>query len=545
MVAMAKVPVPIRPVQERSFVRAFEQWVQSQPTAPAVICAATERTLSYEALHAEGLGFAALLRSAGAKVGDHVGIMLPNGLEWVISWAGATLGGFVDVAVDVDAKSSILEHFIAAADVTTLICHAEQLQVLKQIAMPASVKNILVWGGVAEERNSNAQFTYRSVPAQLTTDDAPVVYRDPRADTSIRYTSGTTGPAKPAVLTESHLEVWAYHFNTLMGAERGDRLFTPFPLSHHLASVLGVLAMLYAGATCVIDVKFSRSGYWGTIRKYDATLIHTISPTISLLMSAPESPEDRDHNVRCGYIGIPNTGFEERFGIKLLVAYGLTEGNMLTYLEAGDEGPQEHSSHQIGGQVLGSKNPHFDIAVLDEWDQECPPGVRGNLSFRPRIPYSTLQRYHNADSALRKASGNQWFHTGDVAAFDSEGYMHFFGRSGDTIRRKGHNIATHHIEEISRRYAGVSDAAVVPVPSSLGESDLKLVVLKESTAVSLDLRELFVYLRGELSPVMVPSYVEVRSEVPRTRTLKILKSALTHDALNDQTFRTDDWTPAV
>jgi carnitine-CoA ligase len=529
-------------VRERSLTRRLDELANDAPARVATRCAATGRELTYAELRQRGLEFATLLRRAGTEVGGRVGIMLPNSLEWVVALCGSMVGGYVDVGIDADAPPAMLGHYLRAAEVDTLVCDASQLAAVRAVDNLPQALRLVVWGAEAADGSDLIP-----VPAEMEADDHGIVHRDPREDMSIRFTSGTTGPAKAAVLTQSHVEVWASHFNSVMGVRPSDRLYTPFPLSHHLASVLGVVAMIHAGATCVIDRKFSLSRFWDQVRNCDATLIHVLQPTINLLMSRPPSATDRDHNVRRGYIGIPDTGFEERFGVDVVVAYGLTEGSMLAYMRDGDPGPQSQESVDIGGLVLGRPNPHFDVRILDEWDEEVSPGDRGIICFRPHTAHLAFQRYHNNPVETVNATANQWFHTGDLGVMDPEGYLHFFGRSGDTIRRKGHNIPVFHVEEAARKYEGVREAAIIPIAGEFGEPELKLIVAGE-TADSVEPRALIEYLSGQLSAIMVPSYVEVRTELPRTRTHKVFKKALMNEGeggLTAATLRTSDWSPAV
>ncbi|RAX15117.1 hypothetical protein DC347_19375 [Pseudarthrobacter sp. AG30] len=532
--------VTLRPVAERSLTRRLLYWAEQKPQADAVRCAATSRSLSYSELIDRGLGFAALLRSAGLGVGEHIGIMLPNGLDWVVSWAGAMIGGFVDVGIDPESKAAMLRHYVSSSDVKILVCNPEQAETIRDAGLDDLP--LVIWG-----EGSPVDASTR-VPEVLTAGKNQVVHRDPRADMSIRFTSGTTGPAKPAMLTQSHLEVWASHFVELMQITDEDVLYTPFPLSHHLASVMGVLAMTFAGGTCVIDARFSLSRFWDTVRREKATRLHVLQPVINLLMAKPESPSDRDHSARLAYIGVPGSGFEERFGVELLIAYGLTEGSMLAYRRPGDPGPQLATSCAIGGQVLGRSNPHFEVQVLDDWDQPCTIGEKGNICFRPRTPYTALQQYYNYEAATVKASSNLWFHTGDIGCFDEENYLHFFGRSGDTIRRKGHNIPIFHVEEAARMCTGVREAFVIPVAAPGNEFDLKLILIPQGEVRDLDPRSVIERLTLELPPIWVPSFIEVREEVPRTRTYKVLKSALREEGVNGLTpgtLRTSDWSPAL
>jgi acyl-coenzyme A synthetase/AMP-(fatty) acid ligase len=123
--------------------------------------------------------------------------------------------------------------------------------------------------------------------------------------------------------------------------------------------------------------------------------------------------------------------------------------------------------------------------------------------------------------------------------------LHFFGRQGDTIRRKGHNIPVFHVEEAARSFPLVREACVVPIELPNDEYDLKLIVVPDG---AVDLAALMAHLKGQLNQVMLPTYYEIREELPRTRTLKILKTALRTEGINGltaTTLRGSDWQPAL
>ena len=349
---------------------------------------------------------------------------------------------------------------------------------------------------------------------------------------SIRFTSGTTGPSKAATLTVSQVSVYADYLVQLLRYESGDRIYAPFPLHHHLASVMGVMGSLRAGGSCIVDRQFSARKFWPTCVEYDATLGLILTPVVNILMKAPEAQTDRMHKVRAFYVAKPNREFEQRFGSSLVCAYALTEGSVLAYMT--ETSVNEEST------CVGKINSHYEVQIFDEADQPVACGTQGEIVFRPKHPFTTMQSYYANPEATVKATGNLWFHTGDLGKIDDRGFLHFFERMGDTIRRRGVNISAYHIEEIALGYPGVAEAVAVGVPSSVGEYEIKLCVVPQPGAL-IHPRALIEWLCLQLPQAMVPRYFEARTSLPRTITEKIIKRELKEEGITPQTISTEAW----
>lgn len=134
---------------------------------------------------------------------------------------------------------------------------------------------------------------------------------------------------------------------------------------------------------------------------------------------------------------------------------------------------------------------------------------------------------------------NLWFHTGDQAVVDDDGYLYFRGRSGDRIRHRGVNVSSAQIEAIAVGHPAVGEAAVIGVPAGVSEDDIKLaVMLKDGMQVTPE--ELHRHLSLELPKSLVPRYVEIRQDFPRTETQKIQKNVLRNEGDQGLTSRTWD-----
>jgi crotonobetaine/carnitine-CoA ligase len=495
--------------------------------------------LTYGAAFDLGLRYSAFMRGQlGLAPGDNVALMLPNSSRWVKAWFGCMLGGYVDVGIHHDLGGMMLAHQLRAARVKAVACDADTARNVIAAAAQAKDLRLTVLAVPGPLDSALAAEAKRAglvlVDLAQAERQAPATHtpRDIHGLMSIRFTSGTTGPSKAATLSTSQVAVWADYLVQMLEFTSTDRLYAPYPLHHHLASIMGVAGALRAGGLCIVDRQFSASRYWKTCVEHGATLALILDPVVNILLKTPPSPEDRQHKVRRFYIARPNRAFEERFGGKLQTAYALTEASVLTYMRRGEEVDSP--------QCVGRPGEHFDVRVVNELDEELPPGEKGEIVFRPRHPFTTMQSYYEDPANTLKACRNLWFHTGDLGSTDQKGNVYFYERLGDTIRRRGVNIPSFHIEEVALAYPGVAEAVAVGVPAEVGEFEVKLCILEaKPNAVSPE--GLVRWLGKQLPREMVPRYLEVKDSFSRTITQKVIKRELKEEGITPRTLTTDQW----
>jgi carnitine-CoA ligase len=175
----------------------------------------------------------------------------------------------------------------------------------------------------------------------------------------------------------------------------------------------------------------------------------------------------------------------------------------------------------------------YEFRVVDDDDYPLPPNEIGEIVWRPTEPYMVMPGYVGDPEATVKAWQNLWYHSGDAGRVDENGYLFLIGRIGDQIRRKGVNIAAEDIESAAMEHPSVAIAAAVAVPSELGESEIKLSIVANSPRFEpADLRE---FLKTKVPAEMIPHYVEVRQDMPRTDTHKVRKSVLRDEGVTSAT----------
>jgi crotonobetaine/carnitine-CoA ligase len=252
-----------------------------------------------------------------------------------------------------------------------------------------------------------------------------------------------------------------------------------------------------------------------------------------MLNSQPPSPDDAGNPLRKIYaVPMPKefrADFERRFGVTMQEAYGATEDGLVLSTSWDEAFP---------AGSCGKPCDLYDVDIVDENDMPCPPGVSGEIVVRPREPYAMMSGYFKMPEATLSAFRNLWFHTGDRGVKDDKGWFFFQDRMKDAIRRRGENISSYEVERVINAHPKVAESAVIPVPSELGEDEVKaVVILKEGE--TLDPAELVSFCEKGMARFAVPRFVEYLSELPRTPTQKIEKYKLRKAGITTSTWDRD------
>jgi acyl-CoA synthetase (AMP-forming)/AMP-acid ligase II len=200
--------------------------------------------------------------------------------------------------------------------------------------------------------------------------------------------------------------------------------------------------------------------------------------------------------------------------------YGLTECKRCTYLPPADVDRKPTS--------VGIAIPNTELWIVDEHDRKVGPGVVGQLVIRGA---TVMKGYWEKPEATAKrlrpgpVPGEQVLYTGDLCMLDEEGYLTFVGRMDDIIKSRGEKVAPKEVENALVSIAGIKEAAVIGVPDELWGHAVKAFVVLEDGAV-LEPKAIVRECQGKLEAFMVPKYVEVVADLPKTTTGKIKKTGL-------------------
>ena len=185
-----------------------------------------------------------------------------------------------------------------------------------------------------------------------------------------------------------------------------------------------------------------------------------------------------------------------------------------------------------------AEHGHLEVMIANEQDEPVGVGEVGEILVRPRRSFAMLTAYYNNPEATADAFRNLWFHTGDNARADADGYLTFIDRKKDAIRRRGENITSSEVEAVLNRHPAVLECAVVAVPSDLGEDEVKaVIVLRDGAEATAD--DLWAFSDEHMPRFWVPRYIEFRREMPKTPSQKIQKFLLRSGDGEGQMFDRD------
>lgn len=461
-----------------------------------------ERSLGFRLVRDSAAARAGALAAAGIRPGDRVAVFSENRYEPLELWLGCAWLGAIFVPINAALRGRQLEHVLADSDARVIVVEEELRGALAAVAHPDSLE--LIW-----EIPGSYPVLGRPVPPAPTR---------PGDIAAILYTSGTTGPSKGVLCPHAQWYWWAALTGEVLGIGADDVLFTCLPLSHTNALNTFWQAVL-AGAAYHLGPRFSASRFWSRAAEADATVTYLLGPMVSILLKQPPSSLDRAHRVRVALAPATppelHEPFRERFGVVLVDAWGSTETNIVIANRAASPRPG----------TLGRVLAQFEARVVDDEDAEVPDGSPGELVVRSREPFAFSLGYFGLPQATVAAWRNLWFHTGDRVVREAGGVYRFVDRQKDVIRRRGENISSFEVEQVLHSHPDVTAAAVVAVPSELGEDEvLACVVARRGTV--LDPAALARFCEGRIARFAIPRYVEVVDALPLTPSGKVEKYRL-------------------
>jgi crotonobetaine/carnitine-CoA ligase len=462
------------------------------------------------------------LASLGVGRGDHVLCWLPNAPEGVLAWLGANYLGAVYVPLNTSYRGRLLQHAVTLSDARVLVVHANFLPRLEEIDT-AQLVDVIVVGG---EPPAGRRLAFHSVAVLRCAGAAePARPVEPWDVNYIMLTSGTTGPSKAVVST--YVQSWSGGAMAMDYFGPDDRLLANLPL-FHVSGAGAVMDRLTKGGTCVLHDGFKASTFWDTVREFNITGCCLVGGMTQYLLRQPPSERDRDHPLR-NVITVPwnqdSRAVAERYGIAMHTAFNMTE--LAT--------PIRSAANPAELGTCGRPRPGIEARVVDDNDIEVPHGDVGELILRASRPWEITPGYYKNPQATADAWRNGWFHTGDAFRRDAAGNYFFVDRRKDAIRRRGENISSFEVEAEALCYPGVLEAAAIPVPGEGGEDEVMLVVTANAGAV-VDPMALLRFLEPRMAHFMVPRFVRVVAELPKTPTAKIEKHRLRGEGVTSDTW---------
>jgi long-chain acyl-CoA synthetase len=334
----------------------------------------------------------------------------------------------------------------------------------------------------------------------------------------ILYTSGTTGQPKGAELThENLLKNATVSRESLFEINEDDVVLGALPLFHSFGQTVCMNCSALGGGALTFIPRFDPGKALEIIQRDSVTVFAGVPTMYNAMLNDPQAGEIDASCLRIcvsGGAAMPGElmkAFEEKFGCKILEGYGLSETSPVASFNHPDS---ERKAGSIGTPIQG-----VEMKVVDENDKDVEQGETGEIVIRG---HNVMKGYWKRDDATEEAMRGGWFHTGDMAYVDEDGYFFIVDRKKDMIIRGGYNVYPREIEEVLYQHPAVLECAVVGVPDdSLGEEIGAVVVLKEGEDAEAD--ELQAHVKSEVAAYKYPRKIWFADELPKTATGKIVK----------------------
>lgn len=501
----------------------------------------------------------------GIKNREHVAIILPNNIQFLISNFALPKIGAVNVLLNYRYRQDELAYVLRQSDSVCLIAIDKFLglnfmEMLQQLCPEffttgrtdvfPRLRQIIVVSPEGKKYPSTLDFDEVMASGQTVPDEelqaiqSQVRYPDEVVD--ILYTSGTTGQPKGVMLTHDMLWRNAYSSCLSRGFEDGRRLLCPLPMYHIFAYGEGVLAVMFVGGCLVPLEVFTPDGVLELMEKARTNDLLCVPTMLMEIVNSPNLKKYDTSAMRaCANAAAPTPVWlwekarQELGLVELATGYGGTEfAGAPVHTEPGD--PLEKLFTSIGRidppnctglPEYGGCN--VECKVVDPiTGADLPPGAEGELAWRG--PVMTKGFYNKPMETAAAIDKDGWVRTGDLGIIGPDGYFQLTGRSKELYRIGGENVAPKEIEETIGRHPKVSQVYVVGVPDEkMGEVGMAYIELK--TGEECTAEEIINYCRERLARFKVPRYVKFISatELPLTSTGKVQKFRLVERAVEE------------
>jgi crotonobetaine/carnitine-CoA ligase len=500
--------------------------------------------VSYGEVNARANRIANGLIARGVEPGESVSVMLPNCEEFLPVWYGILKAGAVMSSINIAYKGDFLTHTINLVEAKKLVIsdiYLDRLDLVKdQIPL---IDHVVVMKTGAQEGPDPTGWRFETLTELMDSPDAEpdgITYSW-TDDARIMFTSGTTGRSKGVIKQNAADYFSARGLLEVVSATAGkpveslseDTFFSCLPLFHSNAQVLSGYPALVAGGRVAYVERFSSSRFWQQIVDAEATVFNSIGAVSYFIWNIPESDLDRAHKVHtCFAAPAPKdiyNEFQERFGVKFIEGYGLTETGMATYMDP--------TRPAVAGS-MGKANPGYEVTIVEPGtDRPLAPDTPGEIVVDMKIPNIVMRAYYGMPEKTAEDFRNLKLHTGDLGRMDQDGYFYFMDRVKDYIRRRGENVSSMEVERQASDHPNIKEAAAIGVKAGEGassEDEIMIVCIPEGEAP--DPAEYTHWMAERMPYFMVPRYIRFVEALPKTPTERVQKVKLRDEGITADTF---------
>ena len=500
---------------------------------PAFSCGAD--SLSFISLREHADAFARYLRhEAGLQPGDRLAIQLPNLLQYVVAIFGALKAGLVIVNTNPQYTAPETRHQFSDSGARAVVVLDKLVPLVRSVQADTQIERLIVtsvddWSN--PQKDSGAADETRFMAALDLGRGLPEVEPGRGLDdiAVLQYTGGTTGVSKGAMLTHRNLLSNVLQAVSIIQpgeVEYGNEVrVSPLPLYHIFAFTANCLASIFTGFNSVIITNpRDLDSMIADMQRHDITLLTGINSLFVSLMAHPQFDSidfSRLKWVNSG--GAPlNLAVAERWfqrtGSVVREGFGMTETSPVVVASTANT---PYKEGYIGQAVIDT-----EMKIVDDDGREQPAGEPGELLIRgPQVMQGYWQR---PEATAETFTEDGWLKTGDIGVIDEEGFLKLVDRKKDMILVSGFNVYPNDVEDAVMRHPGIRECVAVGVPDERKGEAIKLYVSLHDKA--LGEADIIAHCREQLTGYKVPSFIEIRDDLPKSTVGKLLRRVLRDEA---------------
>jgi long-chain acyl-CoA synthetase len=491
----------------------IKQHVAENPDRTAIIFG--ELRITYVELDRLINRVAGGLLKLGLKSGDVLSLFLPSLPELIIGYLATVRAGLTANVVNAMLREQEVAYILKDCATRAVLVDTKRLSIIEAIRPEVeSLSAVIVLGKSGRDEYYTYESMLDSGKDQFETVDVQDSYL-----CHLMYTSGTTGRPKGVMAT--HRNIW--HNATNFGKvhfQPKDTIMVATPIFHCWGLINGTFGMLSKGGTVITVERFYPDRALSDIERFKPTIFQGVPPMFNLLLKQPELGKCEISSVvfcLSAATKMPENlilQVEQRLKWRYAEAWGLTEVSCV-----GTTAPYKETRIGSCGQGMDDA----EIKVVDEQGVILPSGQQGELCIRGNC---VTKGYLNKPEATKEAfDAEGWFHSGDVAYMDEEGYAYIVDRKKDMINVGGEKVFPSEVEDMMLSYSKIKDLVIVGIPDDLkGEAPKAFIELREGEAATE--QEIRAYCKTKMAPYKVPVAVEFIEEVPRSASGKALRRML-------------------
>jgi fatty-acyl-CoA synthase len=501
---------------------------QQYPRRTAIVC--NDDRFTYAQM-ADRVGrLAGALRGAGIQPGDRVAFLSSNCHRLLEAYYGVLEAGAVLLPLNIRLTPAELGYILNDSGASALFIEKQFLPVAEALRKDIPTVKFFCQLDGAPEAPWLSPKNYDALLAAATPHLADISAIDETSLAELFYTSGTSANPKGVMLTHRNIYLHAVHVGLGLQIERAAVELHTIPLFH--ANGWGVAHFLtLLGGRHVMIQRFDPKEIFRLIAKEGVHTLSLVPIMATALVNCPERPNYNLTTLRRIIIGGAASSptlsreVEEKLACECFSGYGLTETSPTLSVSPMKPGMDWEGEQRFSGQSMaGYAIPGVDLRVVDPNDNDLPHDGQsvGEIVVRGD---GVMEGYWRQPEASAEALRGGWFHTGDMATLDQDGYALIVDRKKDIIVSGGENISSLELEKAILAHPAVLEAGVIPVPDAKwGEVPKALVVLKPNATATES--ELIEFCRSRLAHYKCPRSFDFVDSLPKTGTGKILKKEI-------------------